>query len=179
MGRGWLARGGVWGGVGGLLVLVQALGDVGVGAPLWCVTRGAVSVGVGDRVVSPAQGMVWGLGRVVGLEEPERWGGLVDLPAELDERAFERVCEVLAASEDEDAARGACRGVFARRLVRAPLGGSRAKEVYVPRGTVLVTGGTGALGGHLARWLARDGAEHILLTQSPWARCARCGGARR
>ncbi|MGW4080856.1 type I polyketide synthase, partial [Streptomyces asiaticus] len=32
-----------------------------------------------------------------------------------------------------------------------------------PSGTVLVTGGTGALGAHVARWLARAGAEHLLL----------------
>ena len=28
---------------------------------------------------------------------------------------------------------------------------------------MLVTGGTGALGGHVARWLADAGAEHLLL----------------
>ncbi|WP_199520540.1 type I polyketide synthase, partial [Kitasatospora sp. MBT63] len=32
-----------------------------------------------------------------------------------------------------------------------------------PRGTTLITGGTGALGGHVARWLAGRGAEHLLL----------------
>ena len=54
-------------------------------------------------------------------------------------------------------------GLFRRRLVHAP----RARERdggYRPRGTVLVTGGTGALGAHVARWLAGDGAEHLLLT---------------
>ncbi|WP_346168625.1 SDR family NAD(P)-dependent oxidoreductase, partial [Streptomyces javensis] len=34
---------------------------------------------------------------------------------------------------------------------------------WEPSGTVLVTGGTGALGAHVARWLARAGAEHLLL----------------
>src|SRR5205085_3852786 len=34
---------------------------------------------------------------------------------------------------------------------------------FRPTGTVLVTGGTGALGGHVARWLAEAGAEHLLL----------------
>ncbi|MBL1102965.1 SDR family NAD(P)-dependent oxidoreductase, partial [Streptomyces coffeae] len=33
----------------------------------------------------------------------------------------------------------------------------------LPRGTVLVTGGLGALGGHVARWLAARGAEHVVL----------------
>ncbi|MGW3853133.1 type I polyketide synthase, partial [Streptomyces fagopyri] len=34
---------------------------------------------------------------------------------------------------------------------------------WTPRGTVLVTGGTGALGRHVARWLARTGAHDLLL----------------
>ncbi|OPF72269.1 hypothetical protein VT50_0231640, partial [Streptomyces antioxidans] len=63
--------------------LVQGLGDAGVVAPLWCGTRGAVSVGRSDRLVSPVQAMMWGLGRVVGAEYPQRWGGLVDLPETL------------------------------------------------------------------------------------------------
>ncbi|KOT41090.1 hypothetical protein ADK41_10820, partial [Streptomyces caelestis] len=32
-----------------------------------------------------------------------------------------------------------------------------------PEGTVLITGGTGALGGHLARRLAASGMRHLLL----------------
>ncbi|MET9697758.1 beta-ketoacyl synthase N-terminal-like domain-containing protein, partial [Streptomyces sp. NPDC006529] len=71
--------------------LVQALGDAGVGAPLWCLTRGAVSVGRSDKLVSPVQAQVWGLGRVAALEVPERWGGLVDLPEVWDERAMGRL----------------------------------------------------------------------------------------
>jgi NAD(P)-dependent dehydrogenase (short-subunit alcohol dehydrogenase family)/acyl carrier protein len=35
---------------------------------------------------------------------------------------------------------------------------------WKPRGTVLITGGTGAIGGHVARWLSRSGAEHLVLT---------------
>ena len=31
---------------------------------------------------------MWGLGQTVGLEFPALWGGLVDLPAELDDYAF-------------------------------------------------------------------------------------------
>jgi NAD(P)-dependent dehydrogenase (short-subunit alcohol dehydrogenase family) len=35
---------------------------------------------------------------------------------------------------------------------------------WKPQGTTLVTGGTGALGAHVARWLAGNGAEHLVLT---------------
>jgi hypothetical protein len=76
--------------------LLQALGDAGIAAPLWALTRGAVSVGEGDPLVSPAQAQAWGLGRVAALEHPSRWGGLVDLPAELDELAAARLCAILA-----------------------------------------------------------------------------------
>ncbi|MEU1022136.1 SDR family NAD(P)-dependent oxidoreductase, partial [Streptomyces sp. NPDC005904] len=54
-------------------------------------------------------------------------------------------------------------GVFVRRLARAPRSAT-ARGEWKPRGTVLVTGGTGALGGRVARWLAGHGAEHLVLT---------------
>ncbi|MFF7634994.1 type I polyketide synthase [Kitasatospora sp. NPDC008050] len=147
----------------GTLALVQALGDAGVEAPLWCVTRGAVSTGRSDRLASPVQAQVWGLGRVVAQEYPQRWGGLVDVPEPTDERAPARLLAVLGGLGEEDQLAIRSCGVLARRLVRVP----RAEAVapgFVARGTALVTGGTGALGAQVARWLARAGAEHLVLT---------------
>ncbi|MFG2866072.1 SDR family NAD(P)-dependent oxidoreductase, partial [Streptomyces sioyaensis] len=143
--------------------LLQALGDAGIDAPLWCATRGAVSVNRADVVAQPTQAMTWGLGRIAAFEYPQRWGGLVDLPGELDERAGRRLVALLAQTRGEDqvALRGS--GVFTRRMVRSLPGDRPAGEGWRPHGTVLVTGGTGALGGHLARWLARNGAEHLVL----------------
>ncbi|MGO4758602.1 hypothetical protein AB4212_60035, partial [Streptomyces sp. 2MCAF27] len=60
------------------VALVQALGDARIEAPLWCLTRGAVSTGRSDRVVSPVQAQVHGVGWTAALEHPDRWGGLVD-----------------------------------------------------------------------------------------------------
>ncbi|CAM5541929.1 Polyketide synthase OS=Streptomyces antimycoticus OX=68175 GN=SANT12839_089610 PE=4 SV=1 [Streptomyces antimycoticus] len=106
-------------GLAAMVALVQGLGDAGAVAPLWCGTRGAVSVGRSDRLVSPVQAMVWGLGRIVGVEYPQRWGGAVDLPETMDARAVARLAGVLAGTEGEDqvAVRGS--GVFAKRMVRA------------------------------------------------------------
>ncbi|MDH6229308.1 type I polyketide synthase [Streptomyces sp. MJP52] len=148
-------------GVSGTVVLAQALGDAGVHAPLWALTRGAVSVGGADPLESPHQAAVWGLGRVAGLEMPQRWGGLVDLPAAWDADVAARLCAVLDGThggEDQLAVRH--EGVFARRLVRTAAG---AADAWRPSGTVLVTGGTGALGGLVARRLAEQGAEHLVL----------------
>ncbi|WP_394838007.1 amino acid adenylation domain-containing protein [Pendulispora rubella] len=146
------------------LALVQALGDARIEAPLWLFTRGAVAIGRSERVEHPHRAMIWGLGRVVGLEHPERWGGLVDLPDALDTRALEHVMTLLAdghREEDQVAVRPS--GIFVRRLVRSPLGEACPARAFAPRGTVLVTGGTGAIGAHVARWLAERGAEHLVL----------------
>ncbi|MFD7505222.1 type I polyketide synthase, partial [Streptomyces sp. NPDC059850] len=147
------------------VALTQALGDAGVGAPLWVATRGAVSVGRSDGAVVPGQAQVWGLGRVAALELPERWGGLVDLPETADDRALARLADVLSGAGGEDQAAVRASGVFGRRLVRASASASSFDSSWTPgAGTVLVTGGTGALGAHLARWLVANGAEHLVLT---------------
>ncbi|MEU4253206.1 type I polyketide synthase [Amycolatopsis sp. NPDC026612] len=142
----------------GTATVLQVLGDLGVGGRLWCLTRGAVAAVRADRVEAPVQAQVWGLGRTAAMEYPQRWGGLLDLPAELDERGRERLAAVLAGTEDEVAVRPS--GIFARRLERRS---ATPGEAWQPRGTVLVTGGTGALGAQVARRLAAVGAERLVL----------------
>ncbi|WP_242579285.1 type I polyketide synthase [Amycolatopsis sp. 195334CR] len=141
--------------------VVQALGDAGIEAPVWLVTRGAVAVGNPAEVTRPEQGALWGLGRSAALELPRRWGGLVDLPEQFDEQAGKRFAAVLTGDEDQVAVRAG--GVFGRRLVHAPATGARPEDWRL-RGTVLITGGTGGLGGHVARWAVASGAEHVVLT---------------
>ncbi|HEX2132593.1 MAG TPA: type I polyketide synthase, partial [Actinophytocola sp.] len=138
--------------------LVQAL--AGHPAPLWILTRGAVQVADGDQP-DPALAAIWGLGRVVGLEHSERWGGLVDLPAEPDAAAATALVAVLHNRDGEDQVAIRPDGIHVRRLV--PADSTAATRAWAPTGTALVTGGTGALGGHLARWLADHGAEHLVL----------------
>jgi len=153
---------GLTSGLAATLALAQALRDAAVAAPFWVLTRGAVGTGPTDPPAHPLQAQVWGLGRVLALEQPATWGGLVDLPDLLDARAGTRLAAVLAgAGEDQVALRSA--GAMARRLCRAPLG-EPSPDRWTPAGTVLVTGGTGALGAKIARWLAERGARRLLLT---------------
>ncbi|MEU4252337.1 type I polyketide synthase [Amycolatopsis sp. NPDC026612] len=138
------------------LALAQAM--AGSETPLWLLTRGGVA---GDDI-RPAQAMTWGLGRVIGLELPGIWGGLLDLPAEPDSATAALLAAALSGVDAEDQLAIRPAGLLARRLVRAPF--TPVAQRWKPRGTVLVTGGTGALGGHVARRLAADGAEHLVLT---------------
>ncbi|WSN14910.1 type I polyketide synthase [Micromonospora sp. NBC_01699] len=101
---------------------------------------------------------------VAALEAPQRWGGLIDLPATGDDAAGLRLAAALGAGglgEDQIAVRP--NGLFVRRLVPAPRSPNTPSRPWRPRGTVLLTGGTGAVGPHLARWLAGAGAEHLVL----------------
>ncbi|WP_446685417.1 type I polyketide synthase [Kibdelosporangium aridum] len=143
------------------VALVQALGDLGVEAPLWCATRGAVAVDRTDRVPCPEQAAMWGLGMVAALEYPRRWGGLIDLPVEPDVTVAARLCAVLAGAEDQVAVRAA--GLYGRRLLPAPVNEDGEPGPLDLAGTVLVAGGTGRVGASVARWLAGQGVPHLLL----------------
>ncbi|WP_426800438.1 type I polyketide synthase, partial [Streptomyces sp. YGL11-2] len=148
-------------GLAATTTLLRALEAADIQAPLWSVTRRAVAVDRHDALNSPAQAQTWGLGRVAALEFPQTWGGLVDLPEDLDGRTVAALLSALTSDEDQVAIRPA--GTFARRLERTAPGGE-AETPWSTHGTVLVTGGTGALGTHLAHWLADAGAEHLVLT---------------
>ncbi|RNG34788.1 SDR family NAD(P)-dependent oxidoreductase, partial [Streptomyces botrytidirepellens] len=140
-----------------VLTLVQALGDVAITAPLWCLTRGAVAAD--GTPPDPWGAAVWGLGRVAALEHPERWGGLADLPADPGADVAPLLAAALGdAGEDQLALRDGT--VLARRVVRLPAPAGRALDLA---GTVLITGGTGGLGAQVALSLAGREGVHLLL----------------
>ncbi|MEV7406205.1 type I polyketide synthase, partial [Streptomyces sp. NPDC091267] len=149
--------------LGGVLEAVQGwLADEASGdGPLVVVTRGAVSVGGGggvDVCVAP----VWGLVRAAQAENPGRFV-LVDVdPAG---GVFGDVAGVvLASGEPEVAVRGG--EVLVPRLVEVPAGDTKAQALPagVGDGVVLVTGGTGGLGGLVARHLVEShGVRRLVL----------------
>jgi acyl transferase domain-containing protein/acyl carrier protein len=146
-------------GVATTLVLTRAIAAVGLTAPLWLITRGAVGTG---EPADPGPAALWGLGRCLALAHPGFWGGLVDLPDVLGRRAEAKLAEVLSGDTGEDQVAIRESGALVRRLVRAP---ERAPAVtWTPRHTVLVTSGVGPVGAHVARWLAANGATHLVLT---------------
>ncbi|WP_159056764.1 SDR family NAD(P)-dependent oxidoreductase, partial [Streptomyces yokosukanensis] len=147
--------------------LVQALGDAGIEAPLWAVTSGGAAVADSAELTDASQHMMWGIGTVLALDHPQTWGGLVDLPTGLDAadpHTLDLLCTALCGTDDEDQLAVRPDGLHARRMRRAPLDGAPAAKPWTPRGSVLVTGGTGGTGAHVARWLAEHGAEHLVLT---------------
>ncbi|MGP3972357.1 SDR family NAD(P)-dependent oxidoreductase, partial [Streptomyces sp. 6N223] len=138
-------------------------------APMWTLTTHAVQAAPDDPPPDPAHAQTWGLGRVAALEHPRHFAGLIDLPHAPGPRHYAELVRHLASRERPDhephiAIRDGA--LYAPRLARAPRTApppATPYRPYRPRHTTLVTGGTGALGPHLARWLVAAGAEHLVL----------------
>nr|BBM95965.1 modular polyketide synthase [Streptomyces sp.] len=154
----------------GTLALIQAHADAGLTAPLRLLTSGAVSTSDSDPLSRPEHAQVWGLGRVAALEHPDTWGGLIDLPgdAEPDRRFLSELLPraLTLPGEDQVALRQA--GLTACRLAQAPARDAAAAS-WKPTGTALITGATHPTAGRLARRLAREGAQRLLLVVRPGA----------
>jgi len=106
---------------------------------------------------------LWGLGRVVGGEHPELWGGIVDLDPKDPSGAAGLLRRVIAAQPKEDVI--AIRDVKLEVARLTPLDGTPTRPPLAcrPDGTYLITGGLGALGLAVAEWLAGKGARRIVL----------------
>jgi acyl transferase domain-containing protein/acyl carrier protein len=119
-------------------------------------TRGAV--GAGGRPTDLVHAPVWGMVRTAQSEHPGRFV-LLDVDESVSSGAL---TAALATGEPQVALRD---GVLTTpRLTRAAPAPAARPAALDPEGTVLVTGGTGALGARVARHLvAGHGARHLLL----------------
>ncbi|MFB7270936.1 type I polyketide synthase [Streptomyces sp. NPDC056244] len=133
------------------------------GARMVFVTRGAVAA-EGEEVRDLAAAAVWGLVRTAQTENPGSF-----LLVDMDDTFLSAgvLPGVLALDEQQMLVRD--HTVRAGRLTRLPESGTVSPDAgtapgWDPEGTVLITGGTGGLGGELARHLVTEhGVRHLLL----------------
>ncbi|MEV5573158.1 type I polyketide synthase [Spirillospora sp. NPDC052269] len=139
----------------------RRLADSGHAAParLWCATQGVREC---DEERSLGHSALWGLGRIIGGEHPEFWGGVVDIGGSpRDVPALVEIVGSAPPGDDVVVVRDGEPSVARLRLlegdpVRPPLS-------CRPDGTYLITGGLGTLGLEVARWLADRGARRLVL----------------
>jgi phthiocerol/phenolphthiocerol synthesis type-I polyketide synthase A len=133
-------------------------------ATLWIITRG-VREAVSETALR--QSCLWGLAGVIGAEQPQLWGGLVDLPigphvgGDIDDCSSALSMVLPTAARSILVLRD---GEFlAPALV--PVSGQRVREPLRcrPDAAYLITGGMGALGLPMAAWLADRGARRLVL----------------
>jgi acyl transferase domain-containing protein/acyl carrier protein len=143
----------------GLLHLVQALSRSGQqAARIWVITRNAVVPGE-RKMVELHLSPLWGFGRVIALEYPHHWGGLIDVSSADD---VAEIAAELDAEEGEEfvALHDGRRSVLRLEKSAVP---RRDKVRFSAEASYLITGGLGALGIQTAEWLVRRGAQHVCL----------------
>jgi phthiocerol/phenolphthiocerol synthesis type-I polyketide synthase A len=115
------------------------------------------------------QSSLWGLAGVIRAEQPDIWGGLVDLPPETgtdDANGFGGSAAALATvlATPAKSILVLRDGTF-RAPVVSPIVGESVREPLRcrPDAAYLITGGLGALGLLMAGWLADRGARRLVL----------------
>ncbi len=150
-------------GCGALLHLVKTLIKIKPMPKLWLVTRGSQSIHSKTEPISVTASPLWGMGRVVSLEHPQMWGGLVDLDPQSPASETETLFKLLAEPdqpEDHLAIRG--EDIYVPRLVQQSVNPSQLLSLK-SNATYLITGGLGALGLHTAQWMVEKNARHLVL----------------
>ena len=155
------------------LFLLQALDGMKdfEDAKLWWVTQGAQALS-GVQPLAMAQSPLWGLGRVLAVEQPQQWGGLIDLDPQQAEPAAQAT-DILSVIqkrahckfeyfEDHFAFRqGQCH--VAQLVPQVDRLEEMATYDWQVDAGYLITGGLGDLGLLIADWMTQQGARHIVL----------------
>ena len=141
---------------------------------LWLVTQGVVpieaSVPQGNDLRSLPQAPLWGLGKVIALEHPYLWGGLIDIDKDEDNPAIaaQQIWAEVTAKTAETQLTFRAQQRYVARLVQRPvpshdLDAPHPNLNFHADGVYVITGGLGALGQQIAQWMVNHGARHLLL----------------
>ena len=143
-----------------LLELVQVMSQLSGVLKLWVVTRQAQAVDSSPVAVS--QTPLWGLGRVIAQEQPQLWGGLIDLEEnqELTAAAQQVYTEVVSQQGGLQVAYRQ-RKRYLPQLVRYPKIPQSLK--LNSQSSYVLSGGLGALGLQVAQQWVKQGARHLIL----------------
>ncbi len=156
----------------GLLHLIATLEEKeirGLECGLQLVTVGAVEAAVhgtaANLTVDPHQTQFWGLGRVIGAEQPELRCRLVDLEPEASEQAApaNSLVEILLAETTDSQFAIRDSQLLVPRMKQARPNRSAGNLEIKADASYLITGGLGKLGRLAAKWLADESAGEVVL----------------
>ena len=130
---------------------------------LWLGTNGALAIDGQEPIIGLSSAALWGLGRSMALEFPDRWGGLVDFDhQDSPEDSACRLWGILSRQRAENQV--VFRGGIAHvpRIVSVPPPPPCRTDIRADA-TYLISGGLGALGLRTAGWLVEKGAKNLVL----------------
>lgn len=118
----------------------------------------------GETATALAQAPLHGLGRIIAGEQSEIWGALIDT----EDSDWTFPLQTIRYAQGGDIVRisdGVARAPVLRRLARDKMLPSNQRQTTLPRpeGTYLITGGLGALGLEVAKFLVEHNARRLVL----------------
>jgi acyl transferase domain-containing protein/acyl-CoA synthetase (AMP-forming)/AMP-acid ligase II/pimeloyl-ACP methyl ester carboxylesterase/acyl carrier protein len=148
--------------------------ELPINPKLWLVTQESQAIEPNDNLQGLSRSSLWGLGKVIALEHPEIWGGILDLGGEIGHSSNFQISSLVGEildpeAEDQIALRNGQR--YVARLVKICRGATLAPKNLAPNkkftlkseATYLITGGLGSLGLKVASWLVEKGAKNLVL----------------
>ncbi len=152
-------------GCGSTLHIIQALlkAELSHNPSLWLATQNAQPVS--ETQLSISQSSLWGMGRVISLEHPELWGGMIDLDSVNATSNATMLLEEIWNSDKEDHVGYRSGNRYTAKLARNCEMESKEEQASIQGdSSYLITGGLGPLGLEFAKWLSKNGAKHVVLT---------------
>ncbi|HZU68918.1 MAG TPA: type I polyketide synthase [Ktedonobacteraceae bacterium] len=158
---------------GSILYLIQAVAQKKwpYSPQLYIITQGSQPVTGRENHLAITQAPVWGLSRVIAMEQPDFHCKRIDLDSVGDAAwEIEELLQEIQHPDDEDQVAFRAQERFVARLVRsrqAISGNQRRKTGASLRtdSTYLITGGLGGLGLAAARWMVEQGGvKYLVLT---------------
>lgn len=146
------------------LNLIRALTEQKISSPLIAVTSQSCAVLEDDRLNAPHLASLWGLYRSVLVEQPQLAPATVDIES-IDKTSVSTLSDAIDRAVDGESGI-ACRGtrIYSARLKPyRPEHSLPSVQAFSETGTYLISGGMGALGLTLAKWLVGKGARSLIL----------------
>ncbi|WP_246844564.1 SDR family NAD(P)-dependent oxidoreductase, partial [Hydrocoleum sp. CS-953] len=157
---------------GSIINLLQEMRSLEKSPPVWLVTQGAQETDIQEgKVVTnsqPQQALLWGIGKVIGMEYPQLDCRCLDLDPNAEEQEtlkilLDEVANHQASTSRESEIRYRQGERQAARLVQPRLDTDDVKLTVETEASYLITGGNGALGLEVAQFLVEKGVKSIAL----------------
>lgn len=146
-----------------VLNIIQAISELHFADVLqmWVVTQNAL--GLTNENVDIVQSTLWGFAKVINLEYPRIWGGIVDYCADLNVLNIDNLISELLESSDEQVVLLGNTKRLVPRLEKYELGNKKESVAIKSDASYVISGGTGGIGLTYAEFLIKNGAKNLIL----------------
>lgn len=155
----------------GLLNLIQVLAEqyLTENFKVWVITENVHDINDTTASISISQSTLWGFAKVIELEYPQLWGGIIDIDSGIIVNGQVEILKEIKTTDEKQVCLRSDNKRYVQRLVKDKGANRNNMEPDVlPQkikrdATYLLTGGTGALGLIFTEYLINKGAKYLVL----------------